>query len=178
MFEQETVLVLGAGASWHYGYPTGETLVGDVISLASSLGEYCNRRSTYWSDHDHPNFLTLFEQSQGRGSWSYASRQFSELAERLRAVDPVVIDYFLSWNKDLRDIGRMVIAGVLLNHEQVWENNRTNINRRLAFEKKPLRPNPEEMARFDISVFKDSWYRFIVHKLAYGCKEFVRSPAQ
>jgi hypothetical protein len=31
MFRVPTVFILGAGASWHYGYPTGEDLVKMVI---------------------------------------------------------------------------------------------------------------------------------------------------
>jgi hypothetical protein len=27
MFTEPTVLILGAGASWHYGYPTGEEML-------------------------------------------------------------------------------------------------------------------------------------------------------
>jgi len=35
MFTSETVFVLGAGASWHYGYPTGEGLVKKVVQKAT-----------------------------------------------------------------------------------------------------------------------------------------------
>jgi hypothetical protein len=34
MFRNKTVFLLGAGASWHYGYPTGEELVRKVIERA------------------------------------------------------------------------------------------------------------------------------------------------
>jgi hypothetical protein len=34
MFTRKTVFILGAGASWHYGYPTGEELVRMVIQRA------------------------------------------------------------------------------------------------------------------------------------------------
>jgi len=30
MFKNPTVFILGAGASWHYGFPTGEDLVRKV----------------------------------------------------------------------------------------------------------------------------------------------------
>lgn len=36
MFQVPTVLVLGAGASWHYGYPTGEALIDEIIDDASN----------------------------------------------------------------------------------------------------------------------------------------------
>lgn len=34
MFDRETVFILGAGASWHYGYPTGEELVRKIVDRA------------------------------------------------------------------------------------------------------------------------------------------------
>jgi len=37
-----TVFVLGAGASWHYGYPTGEKLVDRVIEMAERLRAFCH----------------------------------------------------------------------------------------------------------------------------------------
>jgi hypothetical protein len=36
MFHVPTVFILGAGASWHYGYPTGEDLVKMVIERADA----------------------------------------------------------------------------------------------------------------------------------------------
>jgi hypothetical protein len=44
MIDNNTVFVSGAGASWHYGYPTGNGLVDDVIAMAARLSEYCRRR--------------------------------------------------------------------------------------------------------------------------------------
>jgi hypothetical protein len=41
MFDKPTVFILGAGASWHYGYPTGEELVKMVIKTAGRLGDFC-----------------------------------------------------------------------------------------------------------------------------------------
>jgi hypothetical protein len=35
MFTTKTVFILGAGASWHYGYPTGEGLVKKVVEKAT-----------------------------------------------------------------------------------------------------------------------------------------------
>ena len=40
MFKAKTVVVLGAGASWHYGYPTGEELVKQVIRKATTARQY------------------------------------------------------------------------------------------------------------------------------------------
>ena len=40
MFNAKTTFILGAGASWHYGYSTGEELVKKVIQKAAYLCEY------------------------------------------------------------------------------------------------------------------------------------------
>jgi hypothetical protein len=44
MFKEKTVFVLGAGASWHYGYPTGERLVEDVIRCTARYQQFCLAR--------------------------------------------------------------------------------------------------------------------------------------
>jgi hypothetical protein len=41
MFINKTVFILGAGASWHYGYPTGEELVEQVREKARVFHGYC-----------------------------------------------------------------------------------------------------------------------------------------
>jgi hypothetical protein len=40
MFDPKTVFILGAGASWHYGYPTGQALVKKVITKAKVAERY------------------------------------------------------------------------------------------------------------------------------------------
>jgi hypothetical protein len=40
MFTKNTVFILGAGASWHYGYPTGEELVKKIIHKVPHVIQY------------------------------------------------------------------------------------------------------------------------------------------
>ena len=40
MLDAKTVFILGAGASSHYGYPSGEDLVRRVITKAEIAGRY------------------------------------------------------------------------------------------------------------------------------------------
>ncbi len=47
MFVNKTVFILGAGASWHYGYPTGEDLVTAVIEKADYAAEGFNLLGTH-----------------------------------------------------------------------------------------------------------------------------------
>jgi hypothetical protein len=40
MFTKNTVFILGAGGSWHYGYPTGDAVVEKVIQKATIVTKY------------------------------------------------------------------------------------------------------------------------------------------
>jgi hypothetical protein len=60
---------------------------------------------------------------------------------RLQTVYPLLIDHFLAWNESLRPIGKLLIAAVILECEAKR------------------------------SVRDGGWYRFLVHKLVYGCSE-------
>jgi hypothetical protein len=39
-YPRETAFILGAGASWHYGYPTGDRLVKKVVDKARFAAEH------------------------------------------------------------------------------------------------------------------------------------------
>ena len=44
MFTEKTAIVLGAGASWHYSYPTGEDLIKNIIKTAKEILVAYNRQ--------------------------------------------------------------------------------------------------------------------------------------
>jgi hypothetical protein len=111
MFTSETVFILGAGASWHYGYPTGEGLVKKVVQKATYLSSYfefsaqmqSNFRPTFVIDNAPVN-VSIKEQ------WLAALQDCERLKSGLEQVNPLVIDYFLGWNPRLQRIGRLLIA--------------------------------------------------------------------
>jgi hypothetical protein len=176
MFRNKTAFVLGAGASWHYGYPTGEVLVGDVIAMAARLRNHCNARLT--SGHVAPNLPKYVKNLAGtspsadklRGTWKTLGELCDQLADRLKAVRPLVIDYFLGWNASLQDIGKLLIAAVILECEATELRTGTNKNRHRVLTEVPIPPSYEQMKRFDISRYKDDWIRFVTYKLVSGCK--------
>jgi hypothetical protein len=164
MFENPTVFIRGAGASWHYGYPTGEGLVKEVIAKAhvarSYFGSILNN-DTVENVH-RPNYISRHSSGPPPGGvdmkeeWADASRECEDLIDRLTAVDPLVIDYFLGQNQHLGDIGRFCIAWVLLEREAVFlPPSGWNVNRR--GQTTPFPP--------------DNWCRFLVHKLVTGCRD-------
>lgn len=171
MFKNETVFLLGAGASFHYGYPTGEALVDEITNFARRLRNHCVERIKNGSTEILvPKFVQdIYAAALPRHSgsfadvWSAVVKDCDSLIERLDIVQPLVIDYFLGWNKGLRDIGRLAIAAVILGHQDAeTETKRHNI-----FAKAPDK--------------QKHWYRFITHKLAAGCevsKDILKNRVQ
>ena len=148
MFEAKTVFILGAGASWHYGYPTGEELVQHVIQKANTAQTYFNsvltgaggaglpHRPTFVARH-HPE--TPADGVTGmKAQWSDAINECRDLALRLGSVDPLVIDYFLGNNPHLEEIGKLCIAWVILEREAVFAERGGNGNRRASNKREGL----------------------------------------
>ena len=154
MFRRKTVFILGAGASWHYSYPTGEELVRRVIEKAEIAGKVFSENQFL----PLPKYVeNKTSQSMGTSAVSIAYREAVKecqtLSERLRYTNPLVIDYFLGHNPALSEVGRFLIAWVLLECESRFEQHaRINQNR----------STQELIASKDNH---DDWYRFILHKL-------------
>lgn len=178
MFTYDTVFVLGAGASWHYGYPTGEGLVDDVIAMARRLAAHCADREKHNYFKGSVPMVVESRRKQGGPqtyveAWRQVKRECEALIERLRTVRPLVIDFFLAQNKDLRDIGTFMVAAVILAREASWLRLNGNINRSTSAHQ-PLAVGGVERAN-------DDWYRFLVHKLVYACKtsrDFLSNEVQ
>jgi hypothetical protein len=143
------VFILGAGASWHYGYPTGENLVKKVIEKAEIAARFFEYGLSVMHS-DRPDYI---RDGDIEASWKKAHAECVKLKAGLEQVNPLVIDYYLGWNPDLQNIGRLLIAWVILECEY-HSNYGTNINRKGDDLKTP-----------------DDWCRFIIHQLAINCKE-------
>lgn len=163
MFEKPTVIITGAGASWHYGYPTGEDLVHKVTKKARIAAQFFRETANARNVNTlaiRPAFFQRYPVMEVGSvesyiaQWSAAANHCDELAARLAQVQPLVIDYFLGQNDSLRDIGKLMIAWVILECEAVTLNDRRNTNRQSS--------EPRN---------RDNWCRFIVHKLLNGCSD-------
>jgi hypothetical protein len=153
MFKEsnQTVFILGAGASWHYGYPTGEALVEKIIEKAEIALRYFEH-SAKIGNPERPEFVIDAQQ------WTKVMQETARLKIGLKQVNPLVIDYYLGWNPDVQDIGRLLIAWVILECEQASKYG--NINR-----------YPKSNSTVDTTKYYDDWVRFIVHQIAIHCKE-------
>jgi len=164
------VFLLGAGASWHYGYPTGEELVKKVEATAREVANFCRQSHRIAVQ---PRFVK--EKTTGgstkelENGWYAAAAECEELAVRLQRVNPLVIDYFLGLNRRLENVGKLMISLVLLRCEAKFLEGAGNINRKEALEKSPLKRDREEGSTVNISLYKDDWYRFILHRLVTDC---------
>jgi hypothetical protein len=164
VFRQNTVFIVGAGASWHYGYPTGEVLVSEVIRAADAFAQFfdaCGKRGStsypvlVWKG---PAGNTVQEI---RARWDNARTDCERLSKRLRAANPLVIDYFLGHNPTLQTIGKFLICWVIMAREEAHLRG-GNPNRTIEQDG----ANDRESFRI-----KDDWCRFVTAKLMQGCAE-------
>jgi len=171
MFVNPTVFILGAGASWHYGYPTGEDLVKKVIQKAQIAGEYF-KASQRGPNVQRPFYIMRATPENSDAStnqikvqWIQAQGECEKLVSRLQKVSPLVIDYFLGQNPMLQPIGKLMIAWVILECEWQYSRLRANINRKELLLNSPNLQDQRRAETLDVSKYKDNWYRFIIHKL-------------
>lgn len=175
MFSRPTVFVLGAGASYHYGYPTGEELVADVKIKAR---EFC-RIINIFREH-RGDFLSVDEavrlspafilekagvdftqddkkiktQKQNIQLDAYEKaleetfQECQSIETKLKQVDPPVIDHFLNRNDNLKDIGKFLIAWSIL-------------------EKEFYEPRCKNKGEH----WRGNWYRYILQHLMSGCEK-------
>ncbi len=96
MFTKKTVLILGAGASCDYGYPTGAELVKNIIKSIQNV-EYVN---------SYDEEIKMMEDPK-----------LKNLCQKLEDFNPINIDYFLKHHTDVQDAGKRMIAYEILKCE-------------------------------------------------------------
>ncbi len=173
MFEKETVFILGAGASWHYGYPTGEDLVKKIIEKTNSFLKDLERQSTSRLDGYGRPYAMIMDAHLPKFPLNNSREKIKEncrkLASRLTQTNTLVIDSFLSnQSAELQEIGKFIIAWVIFDCERdyffglkKYNNNNYNQNRCNETNQK----NTGSL-KYD----RDDWCRFIIHKIVSGCQ--------
>ena len=101
MISENTVLILGAGASKPYGYPTAlelrREIINNLIPLLKKYSEDGNK-------------------SEGFDTHPYI-KKIQELINVFKYSSTNSIDLFLSRNKEYQDIGKQIITFLLANYE-------------------------------------------------------------
>ena len=150
MFDKNTVLILGAGASWHYGYPIGEKLVDQIIEKIKSVQPHIRNFENKWiplPEHrvlepDYPTheIYNKFLKKDG-SSWEDQITPLTNLHKLLESLRPLNIDSFLRYNKKYAPLAKTLIADILLKDSPPASKNK-----------------------------QEDWYRYLFHALTYGCK--------
>lgn len=107
MSEFRTTIILGAGASVHYGFPTGEGLI-DLIIDSSKWHNWYMIGGDYYLDE------------------LWHAKTFSN---RLKNYDPISIDRFLSMyqeDKKFVEIGKKLISHVIVKCQSAYKSTRNN----------------------------------------------------
>jgi len=92
--------------------------------------------------------------------WQLLKDKSLALAQRLEQVNPTLIDYFLAQNSDLQEIGKLVIAMVILRREHGFNITNENQNKRSLGGTGPSAP---------IIKSSDDWLRFVLYKITAYC---------
>lgn len=116
MVELETVLVLGAGASTDFGFPTGKKLVTQIRNMLSKPEDY---RSG------------LFYET----GWRVRPDAVTPFVDTFTEADPFSIDAWLEHNPDFIEVGKVAIAIALLEYEQNSDLRPTNNWYQLLFQR-------------------------------------------
>ena len=167
MFTEETVFILGAGASWHYGYPTGEELVEEMLDEAGRINSFWSKRIDL--DQVASNFIKELGSGIVFDGKQELLRLSDEIRRRIQSVKPLVIDYFLGQNPEIEGIGKLLIGTVLLDREWSYIKLNGNVNRRKLLEKSVDRAEIRRAKDVVCKNYKDDWLRFVIEKLVYGC---------
>lgn len=112
MFKDNTTLVLGAGASVPYGFPTGKGLRDEILSLAKAVIDF---------EGSDPMASHVNNLMSGHLGHSIASPQFKQIDNHRKFYSALIadahsptIDTFLRDNQEFSEIGRFYAALTLL----------------------------------------------------------------
>ena len=151
MFKRKTTFILGAGASWHYGYPTGEELVQKAVETARDI---CR---AYYAETDEagktpsPFVETYPQHYRSQEQFDSFIRHLRLFEAKVNEANPLVIDDFLGHNKDIADVGKLLIAMVLLECESDASSR------------------PAKKREREERALCGDWIRYVVQQLTVDC---------
>jgi hypothetical protein len=147
MDDKAIVLIIGAGGSVPFGFPTGEQLKWTIVDLLWRNG--ATQEST---KRLSPLYRGLLEEGFG-------PEEIPHLIDRLKTSGWSSVDEFLAQHEDLQAVGKAAIAGVLLpceKRDQLFDPKDKNGNRidnwyQLLF--KAIYSPFEEITRKKVNIF-------------------------
>ena len=157
MFKEQTLFILGAGASLNYGYPLGHELIQKIISHiddelyipsdcqgGKSLSYELSKVINSMSELSYEEILSKHPSLGGPLKLCNVDG-FRKLKEALQDFDPVSIDAFLNHHPSHAAAGKIMIVYTLLKCE-----------------------DPDKFSR---TATKDNWYRHLIADLLLGCQK-------
>ena len=174
MIYKDTVFILGAGASWHYGYPTGEELIEAVKDALEKLWRYTLRGCNDSSYRKFtPDFILKVQAEGIEQKWNIVHKNLHDLRTRITLSNPLVIDYFLSKNFSLKDYGNLAISLSIFQAMQGMPNfllkEPVSLKEPIS-SKEPVSSKEPMNSSEKRSLLRDGWIRHLVHKLTVGCE--------
>ncbi len=103
MITKPTVIILGAGASSVYGFPTGQGLVSNIISNLRPLSKSETRGGNDWV----PFLIVNFDLKE---------EEIYDFQEKLH-YSRISVDAFLEYRNEFLKVGKLSIAMSLISHE-------------------------------------------------------------
>lgn len=113
MINKKTVLILGAGASVPYGFPTGTKLRQNILDL------FKEEIKNDWDFRKHPRILGKYEKNE---IWNYIRSiqgidGLSRFISALQKSKKYSVDAFLERRTEFLEIGKALISMVLISKE-------------------------------------------------------------
>ena len=150
MISTPTVLILGAGASMPFNFPSGEGLVADILGSLSSRGAVMDRLAMGGPRAVLAEALRFINVEP--------EPLIDDFRESLLDSGRLSIDLFLEYHPEFLQVGKMAIASVLIPLENVQRLRSAKTNwYKFLFDK--LSTNFEEFAQNDLSILTYNYDR-------------------
>ena len=168
MITTKTVLVLGAGASAPYKFPTGKKLVRQIRDFAGSpKAEEWLRACDLW--------VTRYHAADRTALLPNVASLMQSLSLELKWCDPDSIDQFLELRQDMAEAGILLISILLLDaehksEEHLWSDETGG--HWYNYLKQQLTNLPETLGQDQVRMISFNYDRSLEHYLFRSLKPF------
>lgn len=164
MIKNKTIIVLGAGASTDYGFPSGKQLLDDIINLLDG--------DVYENKFDKRTYFALLLQKHCEGNNAEGLLKYYDIIDnfyqKLINSSPASIDDFIHYvsekNKDYEFLGKACIVCAITKYEN---ENYFNINKSVTPKGHRYFNNESTESQNHLELRK-GWYTYLWEKIYDG----------
>lgn len=165
MIQEETVFILGAGASSHLGYPLGSDLLKGIVEYLSPIKDFGKI-----SKEEH---IKEKERQKNRGlliEAGFSEESINEFYENLRRYGPRNLDEFLENNPKYRGLAKVAIAQVLIpcEDDEIFAKHQDWYQKLFDKMKETIDKFHENNVTFISFNYDRSLEQYLFHKLKYS----------